>query len=145
MIRQVSYFKRRPRFIKLGEELYEEVGHFVECIKRIMESEGNIYLVLEPGDATHYEFLLIQCGVNLAIAMPQVGWSIIVTCNPMTVTPDYIEDHLSMKINPYTLGVICQLLHDVYEGSGKFYDWDKAIPIEIVKPEGEACDGEGQG
>jgi len=143
MIRTISYYRRRPRFCL--DVFYESISNFVECLKRIMESEGNVLVVLEPGDATHYEFLLIQCGGSLAIAMPQVGWSLIVDCEPITVTPGYIEDKLNMKLNPYTLGVICQLLHDIYDGSGKFYDWDKAIPIEIVRPEGEACDGEGQG
>ena len=139
MIRLIKYYKTRPRF-NMYDEIYTDIEEFVARVRKILEIDGNIQLVLEPGDSTHYEFLLIHLGDSLAIANVVHGWSIFGSCNPMTITPGYIEDKVGMKINPFTLGVLCQLLHDIYEGSGTYYDWVKALPIQIVRPD----DGERQ-
>ena len=134
MIRKLEYYKKPPR---VSRETYGNIKSFVYAIQEIMKVEGNVLLVIEPGDAAHYEFLLIQCGCSLAVAASDYGWSLIINCDPMTLTPGYIEDHVGMKINPYTTGVLCQILHDIYGGSGEYYSWEKAIPIERVVPGGK--------
>ena len=140
MVRVIKYYKVKPRY-NLHDESYTGIEEFVARIRKIMDVDGNVMMVLEPGDATHYEFLLIQLVDSLAVANVMHGWSIFGSCNPMTITPGYIEDKVCMKINPYTLGVICQLLHDIYGSSGEYYDWDKSIPVGRTEPDGEEEQG----
>ncbi len=132
MINQVEYYKVLPR-ICLRADIYGEIENFIHRAKEILESEGNVLLVLEPGDATHYEFMIIQCGDNLAVAAPQIGWSFL--SGTVGITPGYIESKTGLKINPYTLGVVCQVLQDIYGGEEQYYDWEKCIPVGIRRPD----------
>lgn len=143
MIRTVEYHKVPPRFGMAFREVYGDIANFVFAVRQIMESDGNVLLVMEPGDATHYEFLIIQCGDNLAIAAPERGWSVL--SGIVGVTPGYIESKTGLKINAFTLGVICQVIHDVYNPDSKevFYDWEKALPVGIVRPGDEVEDTDG--
>lgn len=137
MIRMVEYYKVEPRLIMGFHERYTDIEKFVKVAREILESDGTLLMVLEPGDATRYEFLIIQCGMQLAIALVTHGWSFFCTCDPMTVCPGEIERKTGMKINPYTTGVICQILQDIYGGlRGPYYSWKKSGPIGRSIPEG---------
>ena len=129
MIKKIGYFKVPPRY---DIDVYSNIDNFISAVDSEMSREGYILLVLEPGDAAQYEFLLIGCGDSLAVASPPHGWSVI--GGTKDITPRYIEEKTGLKINPYTLGVICQIIAQVYNTGELYYDWVKSIPVEKVTP-----------
>lgn len=94
-----------------------------------MEEAGHYFFGLEPGDGTHYEFLLWWKDRNaLIIAHHIAGWCVEVGRGMLV--PSYLQEKTLVRINDHTKYLVCDLVNQwVFDGGPRMFDWEKAKAI----------------
>ena len=108
-MRTISYYKN-PTTHTHGQVFLD-----LELFFKALAIQEDVCIIVEPGDATHYELFIFNLGDTRLYAVPDKNWSM-VTCHlgPWDL-PDW---------NPYTVAVIA----DLANAERKHYDWEKSCP-----------------
>ena len=92
-------------------------GMDIEKFFRQLKEEGTIRVILEPGDCTRYEMYIIHDEFVNVFVIPDKHYSI-----------------ARSGVHPSDLGLEYKhsrcLYADVINGCPKYYDWEKACPME---------------
>lgn len=100
----------------------------------ILAIEGRVWLVLETGDGTRYEFFYAQLDDRVDLfAYLGEGTSFVLKLGSGAFTvPSYLKSHIAygQEVNPYTAAVACDLANWLRnpECSHQFYDWKQRVP-----------------
>lgn len=99
---------------------------FIFKAKTRLLLKKSVHLIVEPGDATHYEIAIVWYEDYLIIAVPSKDWSIRwnIFNGP---APHDLPFH-----NTYTCAVYADLIRIVIGQEPIYYDWQQSCPREIA-------------
>jgi len=82
---------------------------------------GNALMILEPGDCTRYEFLIIQLPERWIVGSIGEGWLRSIGCSGILV-PGYLAHYV--KINSVAIYLLCDLVNQIRGlGPWTYYQW----------------------
>lgn len=116
----------------------DDLDFFMSGCRETFMMEGLLRMIVEPGDGTRYEFLLIDnielglcvltylsdCGRSFAVKLAKDGFTV----------PSYLIEHAGRDTNPCTAAVACDLVNGIRNVEGLehwFYDWTRGELIGV--------------
>jgi len=107
-----------------AEELMIELRDVIDNAQYILEHDGGVHLIIEPGDATHYEFVIIDLpNQNKQMVSSYVdGWASEIH-RLGYVHPENMVEYVRFKVNPNTVAVITDLINMIHGDTDRYFDW----------------------
>jgi len=114
---------------------------FLGSILERLDAGQVVKLIMEPGDCTHYEFLLANDGevCHLVYLSENKGWQI--TLGYCHLVPWWLRAELAIQnkyLNQHTLHLVCELFNRIYDDNydmPRYFDFETAT---CILAEGEA-------
>lgn len=130
MIKPICYVKVRvPHYEKMGQLTTCELDIFIKHTIQELKHKGVVYLILEPGDVTRYDIIILTKGREIYLIFPTKNYNY-----TFDSTFTFYPSSLYFIENVHAQYLIADLLNQIFGWQAKFYDWEKncAIRQEIA-------------
>ena len=109
----------------LGGDFFRSYAAFVEAVELELKVREFVHLVMEPGDCTRYEFIIINShkATIMAYVSEITGWAVVT--GPYMEPGDFISHN---SHNSWTATVAAQLLADIRRQKVKYFNFKVGAP-----------------
>lgn len=107
---------------------YKDIDLAIKAVQEDLAFGRAVEMSLMPGDATHYRLLITSIDNGLRVRYESGDWSVDVSS---ILSPSLLAMKVGHGINPFTAGVICDVINRIRGTSATaYYDWVNALPLE---------------
>lgn len=112
---------------KYAGEGFSSIDSLIETAKESFYNLEPVYMTLEPGDATKYEFLICLFGgwVTVSCLMAN-NWCVKLEPRGMVHKGTFNEVR---NVNPHTLALICEIMNRIIGESQGDFDFEKGKAV----------------
>lgn len=110
---------------------FGNIKNFCIAVREKLDKGMPIKVVLEPGDMTRYEFILIpniEREDLLVCRLGQYNFAILLD-NDCPYSMEEIMSLSGESKSPWTCAVVAQLINDIYNRAHLAYNWEQAQPV----------------
>ena len=119
MIKVFSYYRTYSEFVP--SIVLEDPVEYWKTVRKFLKEYNVLEVVLEPGDATHYDFVIIDGNRSYMLMRPEHCY-----CMEVAKGCDFVDVG---NINPWTGALIRQIFVEIQGVGEQSYDWEKARPV----------------
>lgn len=124
------------KFCYIKNERYAEgddftnIKDFIVAVRLALIDGQPVITILEPGDGTHYEFLILMDDAYFYISKLETNtWALKLSHNFTHV--GYIAEKMDRKGNEWMAYLVAELSNNIKNSTygNPFFDWEKAQPV----------------
>lgn len=103
---------------------------FQTNLHRIFTNRGTVLVIVEPGDATHYEFLIVDLvsQSRMLVSSYVDGWAR--NIGHGEIVPWYLTENIRFPVSPYTSHLFTDIINMAQGYASRFYDWERSEPCD---------------
>ena len=117
-------YAKNPKYAGEG---YSDIDQFILKIKEYFYNLEPIYITLEPGDVTKYQFLICFFGGWVTVSC-QMANNWCVNLNPRgTVFKHHFQS--VRNVNPHTIALICEIMNRIIDASQNDFDFEEGRAV----------------
>ena len=112
---------------KYAGEGFSSIDSFIETAKESFYNLEPVYMTLEPGDMTKYEFLICLFGGWVTVSCPMANnWCVNIEPRGMVHKGTFKEVR---NVNPHTLALICEIMNRIIDESQNDFDFGEGKAV----------------